>query len=71
MGKEEVIEIFNTLGQKASYHFADDSGREWGQASEYKNIALDLFDACPEYQDEMREIAKKFLWSLKRERPTS
>lgn len=71
MGKKEVIEIFKTLGDKASYHYADDSTMEWGQAREFKQLALNLFDACPEYHNEMREIANGFLWSLKNERPTS
>jgi len=71
VGKKEVVATFKTLGQKASYHYADDSCREWDQAREYKKIALDLFDACPEYQNEMREVAKRFLWSLKEERPYS
>lgn len=28
MGKKEVLETFKTLGDKASYHYADDSCKE-------------------------------------------
>ena len=69
MDKASLIELFDELGSKASYHFADDSGREWEQGTTLKRYALKLFDACPELQSEMREKAKEFLWSLQRDRP--
>lgn len=63
-----ILTEFNELGRLASFHYADDSGREWTQADAAKRQALALFDAHPELQAEMREIAKPFLWSLGMER---
>ena len=56
------IDEFKRLCYKASYHFADDSGKEWGLAYKAKSEALEIFDAHPDLQAEMREIAKWFLW---------
>ena len=61
-----VLEDFKRLGDKASFHFADDSTKEWGLAKVSERSATDLFDAHPELQDEMKEIAKRFLWKLNR-----
>lgn len=60
---------FKKHGDSASYHYADDSGGEWGVARDRKTKALELFDSNPPLQAQMREIAKGFLWSLKTERP--
>jgi len=65
-----ILEQFKTHGMYASFHYADDTASgEWrlGRAEELK--ALKLFDDNPELQDEMREIAQGFLWSLKEGRP--
>lgn len=69
MTNEEIIEQFNLAGRKASYHYADDSCREWGLARKREEEALAIFDAHPELQEEMREVALGFLWSLNRWRP--
>ena len=63
-----IVMQFRDLGDKASYHYADDSGSEWGLADDEKRMALALFDANPELQQEMREVARGFLWSLELER---
>ena len=68
---EAILEEFKMHGMKASYHYADDSGREWHLASREKSAALDLFDANPELQDKMREISHGFLWSLSLERKSA
>jgi hypothetical protein len=69
MDKEAMLELFRYLGNKASYHYADDTGHEWSHANTIKKYALRIFDACPDMHDKMRDIAKGFLWSLKSERP--
>ena len=69
--QQVVIDEFMELGNAASTHFADDSFKEWPKGEELKCKALELFDKYPELHERMREIAKGFLWSLQRERPTS
>ena len=66
-----IPEQFKTLGMQASYHYACDYGSEWKLGRPLEQKALKLFDANPELQAEMRDIAKDFLWSLKSERPES
>jgi len=64
----EIIKQFETLGLSASYHFADDTGKEFRQGTLKKRAALKLFDDNPELQNEMRVVAGGFLWSLASER---
>ncbi len=60
---------FDRLGRSASFHYADDTASgEWRLGDIDKLAALALFDAHPELQGEMREIAGHFLWSLSLER---
>ena len=65
----KITEEFKKLGMSASYHYADDSGKEWRLADSDKKQALELFDNNPDLQDEMRTAARGFLWSLKQSRP--
>ena len=58
------LEDFDYLGRTASYHYADDSCGEWKLGDIAKEAAIELFKANPDLQEEMREIAKGFLWSL-------
>lgn len=58
---EEILKEFENLGMNASYHYADDSGKEWGLGSKYMDKALAMFDDHPECQNRMRKIAKGFL----------
>jgi hypothetical protein len=61
-----VLEEFRELGKLASYCFADDCGREWKQGYEYQNKAQKMYDAADsETQEDMRDIAVRFLWILK------
>ena len=59
-----IVEQFDYLGRTASFHYADDSGREWNEGDKLKREAVAIFKANPELQSEMREVAKGFLWSL-------
>lgn len=65
----EIVEAFVKLGMQASYHYADDSTAEWKLGGQAKAKALELFDANPELQEEMRKEAVGFLWSISMERP--
>ena len=65
-----VLEKFKDHGMQASYHYADDTASgEWRMGSALEARALKLFDDNPDLQDEMRVIAKGFLWSLNVLRP--
>ena len=66
--KDTLIK-FKRHSSRASYHYADDTCKEWGLAKQDKDDALKIFDANPEMQEEMRDIAKDELWSLLKERP--
>ena len=60
--KSIVLQKFMKLGNDASYHYADDSGGEWGTAKDLQKQAMELYFANPQYQKEMDRIAKNFLW---------
>lgn len=60
----KIVEAFDQIGRDASYHFADDSGKEWHHGYQLQRLALAMFNAYPAYQDAMRDKASKFLWSL-------
>ena len=62
------IDEFNKWARKASFHYADDTTKEWHLGDEAKRKALKIFDENPELQGEIRENFRE-LWSLKRERP--
>ena len=62
------LERFNKLARKASFHYADDSCKEWHLASDAKQEALKIFDESPNLHQTIRENFNE-LWSLKRERP--
>ena len=64
----DVLKEFESAGWDASFHFADDSGKEWKQAYKRKDDAMRLYFAHPEHQEAMKEIAKGFLWNYDFER---
>ena len=64
-----VLEKFTQLGQQASYHYAADRTSEWRLGTPLEREAIAMFDANPELQAQMREVAKGFLWSLELRRP--
>lgn len=61
---QDVLQQFKDLGQSASFHFADDSGKEWDLAWRDQRAAELLFQQHPDLQAEMVAIAKGFLWTL-------
>lgn len=65
----EVLAKFKQRSSSASFHWADDTCKEWDLAKREQNAALKIFDDNPGLQDEMREIANGALWSLSKERP--
>ena len=65
----EILIKFKRHSSRASYHYADDSCKEWNLAKQDKEAALKIFDENQNLQNEMREIAKDELWSLSKERP--
>ena len=64
----DILENFKELGEKASYHYADDTCKEWSLGDKAKSECLEIFDANPDLHNTMRAIAKGFLWSLGFER---
>ena len=63
----EILEIFNDLGKRASYHYADDTvSGEWRLGSKCEQAARKLFNDNPDLQDEMLTIAKGFIWTLRK-----
>jgi|LakMenE18May11ns_1017448.scaffolds.fasta_scaffold7886793_2 hypothetical protein len=55
---------FEELGNRASFHYADDSCKEWDLARDCKDQAEELFVQHPELREEMIKISKGFLWTL-------
>ena len=64
MEKQEVVSKFRELANTASYHFADDSGREWQSGYAAQRQAEELFAQYPEFQEDLRQAAKSYLWSF-------
>ena len=62
--KQEILENFKTCGMDASYHYADDSGKEWHLAYPLVDKCMKLVKEHPEFHEEMREISKKFIFSM-------
>ena len=62
---DHILDCFRELGVSASVHFADDSGKEWGQGRKDEAEAMKLYHDNPGLKSEFEAIAKGFLWSLK------
>ena len=59
-----ILSSFEQHGKSASYHYADDSGREWHLGALERDKALAIWRAHKHLTEEMRVIAKGFLWSF-------
>jgi hypothetical protein len=64
MNDKGILEAFDTYGRAASFHYADDTGKEWGTARIEERKARNLFADNPDLRDEMTKLASQFLWSL-------
>ena len=60
-----LLDSFRELGKSASFHYADDSGSEWGAARHDEAEAMKIYHAHPELKSEFEAIAENFLWDLK------
>lgn len=69
IGDASELARFKEHGDRASYHYADDSAKEWGLANVEKRKALAIFDANKDLQPQMREIARGFLWGHELNKP--
>jgi len=55
----ELLEEFKKNASNASYHHADDSGREWGQARKYEDRCKEIWaNADEELKASIREAVK-------------
>jgi len=59
-----ILAKFEELGNRASFHYADDSCKEWDLARNIRDEAEALFIQHPELREEMLKISKGFLWTL-------
>jgi hypothetical protein len=57
------VQEFKEYAVRASFHYADDTCEEWGQAKDCENKAMDIYHAHPECQDAMNLIGKEQLWA--------
>lgn len=55
MGREQLIEDFCDNASKASYHFTDDSGKEWNLAYKYQQNCRDIYRNA---DDELKELLR-------------
>ena len=69
--KDDIIKQFVNHASNASYHFADDSTKEWQDGYREQQKALEIFDAHPELEQELRQACKEQIWSLNQYRPTN
>ena len=65
--ENELVAEYSRLARKASYHYADDSGGEWGIAGKAKSAAMALYWANPGLRVRFGDAHKGNLWSLPRE----
>ena len=62
--KQEILEEFKKAGLDASFHYADDTGQEWKFAYPLVDKCMKLVKEHPELHEEMKEIAKRFIFSM-------
>ena len=59
-----ILSSFEQHGKDASYHYADDSGKEWQLGTLERDKALDIWRSHKYLTEEMKVIGKGFLWSF-------
>ena len=63
-GHLRILREFEKAGKAASYHYADDSGKEWRLGALEVDKAVTLWRENKYLTEEMLEIGKGFLWSF-------
>ena len=63
---KDSLEEFWRLARKASFHFADDTTKEWRLGSNAESEALSMLRRNPEWIPEVRDNWGE-LWSLPKE----
>ena len=61
---DEWVNEFLHEGMTASYHYADDSGKEWPLGTLHRDRALAVYEKRPDLESRLLEVGKKFLWSF-------
>lgn len=64
MKNYDVIDLFRSLAGSASYHYADDTGKEWGDAARDEYDARNLYKNHPELKEDFDMIMRNQLWSM-------
>lgn len=64
MTDSEIIEQFSKMASSASFHYADDSGNEWGQARQAEDAAMQIYHDNPKLQPKMDKIGATQLWAM-------
>ena len=59
-----AADLFEKAASQASFHYADDSTKEWGAARKCKGECLRLYVENPELRDRFREFMKSQLWGV-------
>lgn len=59
-----ILSSFEQHGKAASYHYADDSGKEWHLGVLERDKALAIWRKHKYLTEEMKVIGKGFLWSF-------
>jgi len=63
MPDEKAVSEFIRLGYQASYHYADDTCKEWDDAYKCRDEAMDLYRrADTPTRAAMHLVARAFLW---------
>ena len=58
-----AVQFFKHYGLRASYHYADDSTKEWRYGAMAKDKAYKIAAAYPQCEEQFKEVAQNFLWS--------
>ena len=62
--QHSTLRAFESHANSASFHYADDSGKEWGSARSRKRQAMALYESHPDLREHMRPIGERQLWAL-------
>lgn len=61
---ENPVEEFRKYANAASFHYADDTCKEWDEASRFENRAMQIYHENPDHHEEMNKIGKSQLWGM-------